>query len=747
MIALVQSKSAVTTSATTSRDVTWDATPTSGNLMVACVAMPHADDPSLVPPSGWTVEMSWANGGIYCALCYKVAGGSETTTPSWSWTGACEAVVEVAEFSGLTATPLDSPTKRSVGATSNNPAPDSAAAGARANDLFIVAVGVLDQDDATGQTSGWNFLGNTHTTSGTADVTGILTYKIATAKVFPTTDSITLGSSKAWVAHITGFLGVGPANTVAPAVTGTTTVGSALSTTDGTWSGEGSISYAYQWQRADNSGFSSGVTNIGTNSSSYTLTSNEYGKYVRCVVTATDAVIGANTANSNVVGAVFAVAEKTGKGVSDLDARGAEMSTWSRTGSAVSAFAASGTKAGVLGFYFIAEAAPFLSVEIDFTNDPTGSTRNWETVTGDVRSLQITRSGRNNELQRTEAGTMQAVLDNRLGKYDPANVNGPHYPNVKRMRWMRVRASYGGTIYERWRGLIETWIVRWPGSGQDSLVEIRGTDVFKVLNLFSLDGQSYASEAEYVRVQNVLDDVGGIEYTVDTNADDTIVASGTLTESDMALAHLLNVEETENGTLFAEGDGKVVFQSRQWRTLNSDESVATIGDDPTQDEIPYRDASYEYPDDDVWNSWAVTPSGGTAEIATDTASTAAYFTRPRTRSLLVTSQAIAANAAQALVLRYANPDPRVTALELLGTAAPTTWPDILSLVNSNRVQWIRRADYGTINEEFFVERVSDRIRPGDWTVSVELSPSTSNDVWLLGNATYGLLGQTTALSY
>lgn len=97
-----------------------------------------------------------------------------------------------------------------------------------------------------------------------------------------------------------------PVNTVAPAVTGTVQVGQTLTTTDGTWTGS-PTSYAYQWKRADNVGFTTNVTNIGTNQNTFVLTASESGKYVRCVVTATNAG-GSTDANSNIVGDVLPAA-------------------------------------------------------------------------------------------------------------------------------------------------------------------------------------------------------------------------------------------------------------------------------------------------------------------------------------------------------------------------------------------------------------------------------------------------------
>ncbi len=93
-----------------------------------------------------------------------------------------------------------------------------------------------------------------------------------------------------------------PANSVAPAVVGTTTVGQSLSCSTGTWTDDGSPTFTYQWQRdtAGNLSFS----NIGAATSNvYTLVDADDGNKVRCVVTDTDG--GGNTsANSNAVGLI-----------------------------------------------------------------------------------------------------------------------------------------------------------------------------------------------------------------------------------------------------------------------------------------------------------------------------------------------------------------------------------------------------------------------------------------------------------
>ena len=83
---------------------------------------------------------------------------------------------------------------------------------------------------------------------------------------------------------------VAPANTLAPAISGVAIIGQVLTSTTGTWTGTAPITYSYQWKR--------GVTNIGTNASTYTLVTADAGQNISCQVTATNAA-GSASATSN----------------------------------------------------------------------------------------------------------------------------------------------------------------------------------------------------------------------------------------------------------------------------------------------------------------------------------------------------------------------------------------------------------------------------------------------------------------
>jgi len=91
---------------------------------------------------------------------------------------------------------------------------------------------------------------------------------------------------------IVGENAIIPLNTIAPVVSGTNTVGSLLTTTNGSWSGSLPITYTYQWLR-------NGLNISGATSSTYTLVTADTSNVVSCRVTATNSVGSANaTSNS-----------------------------------------------------------------------------------------------------------------------------------------------------------------------------------------------------------------------------------------------------------------------------------------------------------------------------------------------------------------------------------------------------------------------------------------------------------------
>ena len=121
------------------------------------------------------------------------------------------------------------------------------------------------------------------------------------------TASISLASpTAARSGSLTGVLA--PSNTAPPVVSGTTTQGQTLTTTDGSWSNL-PTSYAYAWQDCDTAG-NNCTTISGATSSTYTLDRGRRGPHDPVVVTASN-LLGSGTASSDPTATVVPCRRRT----------------------------------------------------------------------------------------------------------------------------------------------------------------------------------------------------------------------------------------------------------------------------------------------------------------------------------------------------------------------------------------------------------------------------------------------------
>ncbi|MFN2592949.1 MAG: hypothetical protein ABR532_08985 [Candidatus Dormibacteria bacterium] len=99
---LVQKKGAQTGASSASLDVTLDAPPTAGNLLVAAAN----SDATVATPTGFTLAVSAVNQqGLY--IWYRVVQGGDSATVTFVPSVSDSVAAGVLEYSGLTASPLD----------------------------------------------------------------------------------------------------------------------------------------------------------------------------------------------------------------------------------------------------------------------------------------------------------------------------------------------------------------------------------------------------------------------------------------------------------------------------------------------------------------------------------------------------------------------------------------------------------------------------------------------------------------
>jgi hypothetical protein len=117
-----------------------------------------------------------------------------------------------------------------------------------------------------------------------------------------------LGLSRGGLLNTGGGGGVAPSNSVAPAISGVQIVGQTLNTTNGTWTGDPTITFTYQWQRSADGGVN--WTNIiGATSNTHVIQAAGAGNLTRCQVTASNAFGDSTPAFSNAISVRATIAD------------------------------------------------------------------------------------------------------------------------------------------------------------------------------------------------------------------------------------------------------------------------------------------------------------------------------------------------------------------------------------------------------------------------------------------------------
>src|SRR5262249_40208342 len=104
------------------------------------------------------------------------------------------------------------------------------------------------------------------------------------------------GSTTATSSATAQIVGIAPADTLIPSISGIAQSGHTLAAAPGTWAGSAPIPYTYQWQRCDAAG--TGCADIDqAGADTYELGPDDVGLTVRVVVTATNGWGTASTAS------------------------------------------------------------------------------------------------------------------------------------------------------------------------------------------------------------------------------------------------------------------------------------------------------------------------------------------------------------------------------------------------------------------------------------------------------------------
>ena len=201
----------------------------------------------------------------------------------------------------------------------------------------------------------------------------------------------------------------------------------------------------------------------------------------------------------------------------------------------------------------------------------------------------------------------------------------------------------------------------------------------------------------------------------------------------------------ENGYFLAEPNGDLALLSRDSFYLQTAPAV-TFGEDTTGGEIPYQgDIAWEMDPQFIYNQVTVTGAGGelTSGTVTDTSSVAMFYPNNLTVDTVLPRQMDVNALAGHLLNRYKDARLRIAQVTIDPASNPTLWPVALGLAVGTRVRVKRRTRNTTMSQDFYVLQRDHKVAAGSWLTSFQMFPVVPEQPWILGDATYGVLGTTT----
>lgn len=280
------------------------------------ISNPNVVDASMVPPTGTYFQAAGAP--------QLQTGVWDSATSAWWWSGLQQNMFQLnsafTNRAAFSAPSVDPPTimppllRLSLGTTTRFRAlsdeqqawtstvavtgspPSELDAGSFAGGVRFTAIGGAGgpyvYTDGGTLPQGMFLNSVTGVATGTPEVSG--TYEV----IITATDPKGGSGSYIWDLTVPGAAPVlAPVNIVLPVITGTTTEGFTLSTSNGLWEND-PTSYAYQWKR-------DGLNIVGQIASTYLLATADVGKSITCAVTASNTG-GDATATSLAVGPIAA---------------------------------------------------------------------------------------------------------------------------------------------------------------------------------------------------------------------------------------------------------------------------------------------------------------------------------------------------------------------------------------------------------------------------------------------------------
>ena len=356
-----------------------------------------------------------------------------------------------------------------------------------------------------------------------------------------------------------------------------------------------------------------------------------------------------------------------------------------------------------------------------------------------TRSIKISR-GRNIMRDTYESGNCTVRVIDQTGAFNPQNPASPYFGYLTPLRKVRVAATTSTAQEFLFSGYVDSYKYTFPKGEELGYVDIVCSDAFRLFQMANVATvtDATAGQTTGTRVGKLLDQVSfpTSMRIVDTGSTTVQADPGTARTS---LAAIKAAEFAEQGAFFIRTDGTAEFKDRA-------DVVGSLAAAPIEFNqsggIPYSNLNYAFDDKLIVNQASMTRIGGTAQTATDAASSGKYFPHGTTvTDMMPQTDAQVLDIAKIYVATRAETTIRIDAMtvDLLDTAVPTDTMIGLDYFDNVKITNVQ-PDGSTIVKTLQVQGLAWDITPNSMKCTVTtLEPIVEG--FIIGSSTYGIIGQ------
>lgn len=291
-----------------------------------------------------------------------------------------------------------------------------------------------------------------------------------------------------------------------------------------------------------------------------------------------------------------------------------------------------------------------------------------------------------------------------------------------------------------------------PGTGQDVATYATALSPARIAAHYAAAAPTptgaWGGLATGTVVDNILDLIGWPVAARSIDAGNSTVQP--LQLGGKALGLLQAITTTEQGAFYVLADGSVRFRERlDAVTPPATTSVATFSDGAAG--LRYSDIDPDHAVDLIRNHARIGRKDGTVQEWSDATSEARFLTRTEEQTdLLYADDNQALAAAQWIVDHYKDPLLRYGKLVIEPYGDETNlFPQMLGRDIGDRITIVQTPPGGAvaISIDMVIEGVEHEASDLHWRTTWMLSPADTRSYWVLGDATYGVLGSTTRLAF